>query len=277
MPVFGLRNGAFVPAYPTQLLPGPTALFFPGEDGNRSWCYDVEIGAHHLVPFGILPAGARETEWMANHMEDVQFLSAGWFDYPAEQSRNDPFDFGGFAKVQPYYCRIAEVHALRDDVKPFVRSYFNTIPTLLSLENLSFQEHFNGVGAWNKTHETGYFLHQTRIMLVMERGEELWLAPLVTDNWLKDGSAISVRNAPTFFGPVSYRIESHVQAGTIEATIEPPARSQPKQIVLRLRHPDGKPIRKVTVDGKDHAAFDAAKACIRIEPAGQTINVKAEF
>ncbi len=276
-PVFGLRNGTFVTPYPSQLLPGPTAMFFPGEDGNRSWCYDVELGAHHLVPYGVLSPDDPDVEDMMNHMEDVQFLSEGWFDYPAAENEKDPYNFGGFAKVQPYYARNAEVCVMRDDVKPFVRSYFNTIPSLLGMETLSFQEHFRGVAAWNKTHETGYFLHQSRIMLVMERGRELWLAPLVTNNWLKDGMAIEVKNAPTFFGPVGYRIESRVADGTIEATISPSTRVMPKQIVLRLRHPDGKPIRKVTVNGRDHADFNPAKEIIRLEPTKETIQVRAEF
>ena len=53
--------------------------------------------------------------------------------------------------------------------------------------------------------------------------------------------------------------------------------STPKQIVLRLRHPQGKPIRKVTVNGKDHKNFDATDGTIRIEPANKTIRVKAEY
>ncbi|MBI4581773.1 MAG: NPCBM/NEW2 domain-containing protein, partial [Planctomycetes bacterium] len=126
MPVYRLRDGTSVPGYPSQLHgPGPTANFFPGEDGNRSWCYDVELGSHHLVPLGILDANSRETAWMMDHMEDVQFLSDGWFDFPAELSAKDWYNRGGFAKVQPYYCRNAEVCALRDDVKPFIRTYFN--------------------------------------------------------------------------------------------------------------------------------------------------------
>lgn len=276
-PVVGLQNGTFVTPYPSQLLPGPTALFFSGEDGNRSWCYDVELGAAHLVPYGILDPDSEEVRMMMDHLEDVQFLTSGWFDYPSEQSHKDPFNFGGFAKVQPYYCRNEEINAMRDDIKPFVRTYFNTMATLLNLENLSFQEHFHGVGAWNKTHETGYFLHQSRLMLVMERGDELWLAPLVTDRWFQDGKAIHVENAPTLFGPVSYRIESHIAANNIEATIEPPTRSSPKQIVLRFRHPDGKPIRKVTVNGKEHTTFDAAGGVIRIEPSAGKIEVKAQY
>ena len=98
---------------------------------------------------------------------------------------------------------------MRNDVKPFIRSYFNTLPTLLNTEVLTIEEHFHRIGAWNKTHETGYFLSQTRFMLVMEHGDDsvAW-RPLVTSNWFKDAMAIDVRNAPTAFGPVSYHITS---------------------------------------------------------------------
>lgn len=278
MPVYHLRNGKSVPGYSSQVHgPGPTAWFFPGEDGNRSWCYDVEIGAHHLVPFGILPAAASEVGMMMDHMEDVQFLSDGWFDYSAEENHKDPYNFGGFAKVQPYYCRNVEVYAMRDDVKPFIRSYFNTIPSLLSRENLSFQEHFRGVGAWNKTHETGYFLHQSRLMLVMERGEELWLAPFVTTNWLRDGMTVAATNAPTRFGRTSFRIVSAVAAGHIDATITPPVRAQPQVIVLRLRHPQGKPIREVIVNGQSHRDFDATAGTIRLGSLGGEVRVRANY
>ena len=275
MPVLPLRNGTFVAGYPSQLLPGPTALFFPGEDGNRSWCYDVEVGAHQLVPQGILPPDSPEVDAMMQHMEDVQFLADGWFDYPAAESQKDPFNLGGFSKVQPYYTRNAEIYAMRDDVKPFVRSYFNTLSSLLNTENLSFQEHFHGAGAWNKTHETGYFLQQTRFMLVMERGDELWLVPMITSNWLKDGRAVAVTNAPTRFGPVSYRITSSVGSGFIEAKIDPPTRSSPKKFVIRLRHPEGKPIRSASVNGQGHRDFTAD--CVRLDPSAEPIVIRVGY
>ena len=74
------------------------------------------------------------------------------------------------------------------------------------------------MGGWNKTHETGWFLCQSRIMLVAEHGDELWLAPFVTSEWLKDGQRIAVTNAPTDFGRVSYTIQSAVSEQYIDAT-----------------------------------------------------------
>lgn len=278
MPVLQLKSGAWVPGYPGQLYaPGPTNDFFPGEDANRSWAYDVELGAHQLVPQGVLDPNSPEVDAMMNHMEDVQFLADGWFDYDAERNERDWFNMGGFAKVQPYYCRNAEIYTLRDDVKPFIRSYFNSIASLLNTEVLSFWEHFHASGAWNKTHETGYFLQQTRSMMVMERGEELWLAPFVTSCWMRDGMTVGAANAPTRFGRVSYRIASHTAEGCIEAEVDPPTRSAPSAIVIRLRHPDGKHIRSITVNGSPHTDFDAAREVVRVKPSAEKLTIRAEY
>jgi hypothetical protein len=237
----------------------------------------VELGAHQLVPTEVLKVDSPEVTEMMHHMEDVQFLAEGWFDYPAEMNQQDWFNLGGFSKVQPYYTRNAEIYALRDDVKPFVRSYFNTMASLLNTENLTFWEHFHNGGAWDKTHETGYFLQQTRFMLLMEHGEDLWLNPLTTSNWLQDGMTIAVKNAPTRFGKTSYSIRSQLKQQFIEAAIDPPDRAAPKHLVLRVRHPEGKSIRGVTVNGQAHQDFEAAAGSIRLEPSTKPIKVRVEY
>jgi hypothetical protein len=205
-PALPLRNGTWIPHYPSQVhSPGKLADFFPGQDAGRSWCYDVELGAHQLVPTGVFDPPDREVERMLDHMEDVQFLADGWFDYPAAMNQGDWFNLGGFSKVQPYYTRNCEIYALRDDVKPFIRSYFNTLAAMLNPEVLTFWEHFHHSGAWDKTHETGYFLHQTRTMLVTERGNQLWLAPFVTGNWLKHGAGGDERPNALWPGQLLHR------------------------------------------------------------------------
>lgn len=96
-------------------------------------------------------------------------------------------------------------------------------------------------------------------MFVMERGGELWLAPFITNNWLKDGMVVEVKNALTESGNVAFRIESRVAEGQILATIEPPRRNLPTSIVLRLRHPDGKRIKSVRVNGELYENFDSKR------------------
>jgi len=277
-PVVPLQNGCYVPGYPTQVYtPGRVGDFYPGEDGNRSWAYDVEVGAHQLIPAGVLPPDGRDSEWIMNHMEDEHFLADGWFDYPAAKNHEDWFNLGGFSKVQPYYCRNAEIYAMRDDVKPFIRSYFNQLASLLNTEVLSLWEHFSASGAWNKTHETGYFLQQTKWMFVTERGGGLVLAPFVTSEWMKDGMTVAVKKAPTSFGEVGFRIHSRVRDGIIEAVVEPPTRSTPDYIAIRLRHPDGRQIKSVEVDGKVWADFDSAKSIVRLKPSAKNIEIRAHY
>lgn len=280
-PALPLRNGTWIPHYPSQVhSPGPLADFFPGEDAGRSWCYDVELGAHQLVPAGVLSPRSRETERMLEHMEDVQFLADGWFDYPAAMNHADWFNLGGFSKVQPYYTRNAEIYALRDDPKPFVRSYFNTLAALLNPEVLTFWEHFHHSGAWDKTHETGYFLQQTRFMLAMEDGQRLRLAPLVPAHWLRDGHVVGAQRLATRFGPVSFRIVSHTREGYITARIEPLERVRPELVTLRLRHPEGRSPRRVLVNGQEHADVDRRTGDIHLRqrlPFQRGWDVRAEY
>jgi hypothetical protein len=280
-PVLKLSNGTWIPYSPSIIgCFGTVADMYPGEDGDRAWGKDVSAGPHHLVPLGLLGQNeSREINWIANDLEDNWFLRAGMGDYSFEEVQKNWFDLGGFYKVQPYYARITELYAFNDDVKPFIRSYFNAIPTLISKENLTFWEHFHNRGGWNKTHETGWFLTQTRTMLVMERGNnELWLAPFVTSHWMEDGMVVGVEQAPTVFGEIDYKITSHVKNDYIEAEIIPPSRKKPDTIVIRIRHPQEKKIKTILVNGHKYGDFDREINIVRLKKFdGEKMIIRAEY
>jgi hypothetical protein len=276
MPVVPLRDGTWVSPCPSSLYCyGLTREFFGGVSATG---HDVEAGGNHLIPLGLLDPKSREADAIVDYLEDRWFLIDGIFGaYPAQENENDWFNRGGFSKLQPHYSRTAEIHALRDDVKPFVRTYFNTFPVLLNRENLSYWEHMNNGGAWNKTHESAWFLQMTRTMLLTERGNELWLAPFVTHHWMQPGMRVAVRNAPTRFGVAGYTLRSAVDRGCIEADVQSPTRNPPARLVLRVRHPQGKPMRRVTVDGASHVDFDPATECVRLVPKAKPIAVRVMY
>ncbi|MBM3495800.1 MAG: hypothetical protein FJX72_15970 [Armatimonadetes bacterium] len=276
-PAVDRGDGVWIPGSPYQLLkPGPCEQFFPNYSG--AWLYDVELGAHHMADQGVFAPDSPEIGWMADYLEGHQFLRDGITTGALDEAgnRKDWFNRGGFPHAQPYYGRYPELCARRDDVKPFIRSYFNQLAPSINREDLSIYEN-PGASVWNKTHETGHFLQQSRLMFVMERGDALWLAPFVTNRWMQDGMAVAVEQAPTFFGDVGFRIVSHAAQGAIEATITPPTRRAPKEIVIRLRHPEGKPMRSVMVNGKPHRAFDAAREIVRLKPGRGVIVVRAQY
>jgi len=111
-------------------------------------------------------------------------------------------------------------------------------------------------------------------MLVMEDGQNLWLAKAIPRDWLVQNCRISVKNAPTHFGTVSYEIVSNVASKQIVTTISIPSRNPAKEIWLRLRHPQYRPITGVKVNGKEWKDFDVDKQVVKLH--GLTGEVKVE-
>jgi hypothetical protein len=58
------------------------------------------------------------------------------------------------------------------------------------------------------------------------------------------------------------------KAGELRADVEMPSVSKPKMLLIRFRHPDKKPMRGVTVNGRAWQDFDASGEWVRIpQPA----------
>jgi hypothetical protein len=108
----------------------------------------------------------------------------------------------------------------------------------------------------------------TKWMLVFEDplSSTLWLAKATPRAWLENSKRISVKNAPTRWGRVSYEILSQLDEGIVRAKI-----SFPKGLAaaakLRLRLPKPHAIKSVQVDGKPWRAFD---------PQEETVSLPAE-
>ncbi|MEW6742068.1 MAG: hypothetical protein AB1486_04855 [Planctomycetota bacterium] len=76
---------------------------------------------------------------------------------------------------------------------------------------------------------------------------------------------------------MSNTICSDVSHGGIEARIDLPREISARTIVIRLHHPDGQPMRSVTVPGEVHMDFDARQETVTLAPAGETIAVRAAY
>ncbi|HEY7398811.1 MAG TPA: hypothetical protein VH538_10950 [Gaiellaceae bacterium] len=98
------------------------------------------------------------------------------------------------------------------------------------------------------------FLENLRLLLVHEtRGPDdapkgLELAFSTPRQWLTDGKTISVEQAPTSFGPVSFTL---ARAGaSLTGTVDVPSRPAPSSLALRVRLPVGEHLGAVRVDGR---------------------------
>jgi hypothetical protein len=195
--------------------------------------------------------------------------------------------FWGGISVQPGWFWLSDDELYRDDVSNFLRLLVDTYWNATQpgdgeyfLQEVGVDSHWKIFD--HNSNSMGWFIRNFRNLLVMEDLDEepwrLWLARATPRHWLEQGKKISVKNAPTYFGPLAYEIVSDVDNGKISATVEMPARKAPKEVVLRFRHPKAAPIKAVTVNGKPWTEFNKDKETITL-PRGLTgtVTVTAQY
>ncbi len=283
-PVILVRDGTYRSFHPQGFQDrGPLALALPAAANIYSHCgpyhadYVITSAAIEAwLRAGMLRVDDPRIDSHFDVLEDVFLWDHPWFrkrkpDYDPER---DWFDFGwayqsGWERLPDYYLR-------KDDVPSFLRSWLNRCAVDIHLADWSFNEHTT-FAQNDKSHGYAVFLSNFRNMLVMEIGEELWLARATPRAWLEQGRKISVNGAPTYFGTLAYEIVSDADRGRITATVQMPARKTPRTVSLRLRHPKAAPLKSVTVNGQDWTDFDQDQETIRLTGLTDTVSVTANY
>jgi hypothetical protein len=97
--------------------------------------------------------------------------------------------------------------------------------------------------------------------------------------WLEAGKKIEVDDAPTYFGTMNLKVESHVDQQKIVADlvlrVERPDRLQ--KISLRLPHPGRQPMKQVVVNGKRWDNFNPDKEVIELKPTENHYHIVAQY
>lgn len=180
----------------------------------------------------------------------------------------------------PKISHNANIFLLQDDVPNFLRYWMNAYATMVGADGVMW-EHWhlgnytdceapdNGTAAW--------FMENFRNLLVMEDDSSLWVARATPRAWLQQGKRISVENAPTYFGNLTYEIVSDVNNGKINATVEIPERTSPRSLLLRFRHPKALPIKQVMVNGQKWKEFDGQKEVIELAGLTGKVTITAVY
>jgi hypothetical protein len=90
-----------------------------------------------------------------------------------------------------------------------------------------------------------------RNLLVREDGNQLHLLSAISPDWIGAGKTIAVRQTPTWFGPIAFRLEQP-SAGEAVLHLDPAFSKAPQQIVLHL--PWFMELHSAIADGKPVAA-----------------------
>ncbi len=76
--------------------------------------------------------------------------------------------------------------------------------------------------------------------------------------WYEPGNRITVENAVTHYGVISFEVETAADRQCIRAKVTLHPRAACTSVKIRLRHPDGRPMRSVSVNGAPLQTFEAA-------------------
>jgi hypothetical protein len=117
-------------------------------------------------------------------------------------------------------------------------------------------------------------LRLLRNMLLREDGDKLWLGQAIPRPWLARGKRVAVTSAPTLFGPVTFSLNTAAD-GSMRVHLEPPTRSTPAEIVIRLRHPDHLKIR--AVNGGAAGQVQSAGETLRLQRVTNPTDLEVQF
>jgi hypothetical protein len=244
-PAAPLRDGTWIPAMGSH-----THL----HGGDYGWIRNILYGPHVLVDCGIFAPGEPMTTWILRDLEDNLVMSPESFSV-AEQ---DWFSRGGIT-LQPNLVNTAVTYLERDELPQSQRAFYNAFAAGYYPDVNAFTEwepsFGKSGGPFFKTSDEAGSLAWLRLILVREDGEKLYFASGAPRRWFRPRQTISVHGVATFLGPLNFTIESHAKNGYVDAAIQLPVSFRAKQIRLRLRHPEGKRIARVEIDGKPWAQF----------------------
>jgi hypothetical protein len=103
----------------------------------------------------------------------------------------------------------------------------------------------------------------------------LWLAKGTPRSWLADGQHITVSDAPSRWGKISFAIRSLLGQHRVEADVTLPPKGIVVPVKLRLRTPESYALEGVRVDGRDWKDFSTPEETITL-PAGLAGKIKID-
>jgi hypothetical protein len=232
-----------------------------------------------LVAFGAFAEDEPLANWVLDDWEDNQTVSTslglnvhGWVDDEYWFSRGSMvFEANLHNPIIPYLRRNEIPAAIRNFYNDFVACHYPDVNTFTE----EYHQWGHGSGPFYKQSEELRCVYYLRNMLVLENGETLLLAPGIPRRWLAAGEKVVLRDSPTYFGPVSYALESSDQG--VEARITLPTRNPYKTAWLVVRAPEGKKIRSVNIDGKPWQDYEAATERIRLPVRTEPMTISVRF
>ncbi len=286
-PVVRLRNNTYIPYVPTSVF--QRFRHFGIDQSKIYYRYNKNAATREglcgpitLIETGVLDPNESLSTYILDDWEDNLTLSGSVRDHV--QGTVDPkywFSRGGMI-FQPNLQNPIPVYLRRNEIPAAIRSIYNNMVSCLFPDvNVLSEEYYEwgiGSGRLYKVADEACWGNRVVDLLVLEAGNELWLAPGTPRYWLEPGDAIRLYQASTTYGKISYEMKSGSEPNSIEANIDLSFLSaDPGKIVLFVHAPFEKPMKSVIINGAKWKKWDIDKEWIVLPNERKNLEVKIYY
>ena len=229
---------------------------------------------------GIFDARSKEADWILDDYQDNRYgvRPPGYLTEDAEATW---FANGGFSP-QPNLLAGLLPHLDRDESEIYIRMFFNSFASCYEEELNALIEYPIPIGGYYgyrsfKTSDQSNAMKWLVYMFVYEVGDLLHFGRALPREWLSDGNEMWARGVVTHFGRASVTYRSDAAEDRITAQLQLELRRHPRQMLVRFRHPNEKPINNVTVNGRNHKAFDPVIGDVDVSGLNGDVRVAADY
>ena len=292
-PVARMRDGTYSPYVPTRAYQrfryfGPLRVQYYSRYGRPEAlpCYrlaatrEVLYGPMILLNLGIFGAVEPIAPWILDDWEDNSTLSSsGGFNVHGFTEDRFWFSQGGMV-FQSNLQNPILVYLKRNETAAAIRGLYNNFVACLYPDVNAFTEEYRmwgrGSGPFYKSPDEARFVNRLRDALVLEAGEDLWLACGVPRRWLADRDGIRVQRINSCYGPVAMRLAAGDQPRTITGKVVLPPRKVPGRVWLYVRVPQGR-IRSVQINGQPWSRLETDRERIELPLLGRPLEVLIRY
>jgi len=270
-PLVRLRSGRWVPYYPGQ-------LYRRGRDVG--WIRETLEGSVYLLISGLYEPRGRAAQWILDDYQDNRYMSPP-YGYAIVDEDNAWFSRGGIS-IQPNLLPGLMPYLDRDEPEVYLWMFFNAWLACYREEINAMVEHpYPELGYANtahpKTSDEANAVMWLRYMFVYGNRDGLHLGRAIPRAWFAQDRPIGVENVRTRWGQASVTYLPAAARDTIRARVELRLANRPPRIRIRFRHPENKPIVGVTINGREHLAFDAGKQDVDLAGLDGPLEIVVRF
>ena len=292
-PVTRMRDGTYSPYVPTKLNQrfryfGPLRVQYYSRYGLPDVlpCYrlsatrEVLYGPMILLNLGIFDVNEPIANWILDDWEDnLTLSSSGGFNVHGFTDDKYWFSQGGMV-FQANLQNPVFAYLKRNETSAAVRGLYNSFVSCIYPDVSAMTEEYrmwkHASGPFYKSPDESRFVNRLRDTLVLESGEDLWLASGTPRRWITSSEGVRVDQINSYFGPVTFSMHK-ANNGAIEAHVEPIKRNPPKNLWLYVRAPESQKIKSVSIDGKEWKDIDQSMERIRLPQTGKPIDVVIKY